>query len=238
MRFLIILFIVSFFILPTAKTQTSVKSILIIGDSNLKGQFGEFLQKKLHSTGKYDVLSIAIGGAGSKTFLPVMKNQCCGYKVRQTCAGAALVIAKKTKVSKIPVLESAEKPTSGVVMKWYNGDLLSVMDFWKPDIVILVLGDNYLNAHEELLKMINSYMDNIFLIWVGPFDKSNSTRRYNLIEKSLKDKSGCLLVRSDSIVDKLGIVPAHFQGPSAKKLADAIFTKFEPFLNASLAFDK
>jgi hypothetical protein len=158
--------------------------------------------------------------------------------VRQTCAGVALVKSKKTKETKVPILERAEKPAAGLVMKWYGGNLLSVMNTWKPNAVILVLGENYLNAHEELLKMIKSYNRNIPIIWVGPFDKSNSTIRYTLIERALKEKSDCLLVKSDSIVNKLGIVPAHFYGTTAKKLAEAIFAQFEPFLNSSFTIEK
>jgi len=238
MRFLFVFFISTFFISASVFTQTSVKSILILGDSNLKGNFGEFLQKDMHEVGKYDILSIAIGGAGSKTFLPPMKNQCCGYRVRQTCAGVALVKSKKTKEIKIPVLERSEKPTGGIVMKGYSGNLLSVMNTWKPDAVILVLGTNYLNAHEELLTIIRSYNDNIPIIWVGPFDKSTSTGRYTLIEKALKEKPNCLLIQSDSIVNKLGIVPNHFYGTPAIKLADAIFAEFAPFLDSALTAEK
>jgi hypothetical protein len=234
MRITIFFFIASFIISSPAYNQTRVNSILILGDSNLKGSFGEFLQKKLHETGKYDVLSIAIGGAGSKTFLPPMKNLCCGYRVRQSCAGEALVKPKKAKETKIPVLEKAEKPTAGVVMKLYGGNLHSVMNAWKPDVVILVLGSNYLNAHEELLKIIKSYNHNIPVIWVGPFDKSISAGRYTLIEKAIKGNSDCFLVKSDSIVNKLKIEPTHFSGTPAKKIADAVFKKFEPFLITSL----
>ena len=122
-------------------------------------------------------------------------------------------------------------------MKWYGGNLLAIMEAWKTDAVILVLGTNYLNAHEELLKIIESYKDNIPVIWVGPFDKSNSTGRYTLIEKAIKEKANCLLVKSDSIVNKLGILPDHFYGTTAKKLAEAIFIQFEPFLNASLTIE-
>jgi len=237
MRILIFIFTLSFFISFSAYTQIGVKSILILGDSNLKGHFGEFLQKELHKGGKYDVLSIAIGGAGSKTFLPPMKNLCCGYRVRQTCAGVALVKTKKGTGTKIPVLESAEKPTNGFVMKKYGGDLLSVMNEWKPDAIILVLGTNYLNAHEELLKMIKSYHESIPIIWVGPFDKNTSAGRYTLIENALKNSPNSLLVKSDSIVSKLRIVPTHFYGAPAKKIAEAIFVQFEPFLNTTLTIE-
>jgi hypothetical protein len=235
MRFLFILITNIFIVYFSSFSQSDIKTILILGDSNLKGSFGEYLQKRIHETGKYDVLSIAIGGAGSKTFLPPMKNQCCGYRVRQTCAGVALVKSKKTKETKIPILERAEQPTPGLVMKWYGGNLFSVLNTWKPDAVILVLGTNYLNAHEDLLKILESGNKNIPLIWVGPFDKSNSAGRYTLIEKAiLNEKPDCFLVKSDSIVNKLGLIPTHFAGSEAKKLADAIFNQINPYLNTIL----
>jgi len=234
MRFRLFYFIVSFFIAFTTSAQTNIKTILILGDSYLKGNFGEFLQKKMHEAGKYDILSVAIGGAGSKTFLPPMKNLCCGYRVRQTCAGDTLVKTKKATGVKVPVLESAEIPTKGIVMKLYSGNILWVMKDWKPDAVILVLGENYLNAHEELLKIIKSYNADIPIVWVGPFDKSNSVGRYKLIEKAINNMPGCFLVKSDSIVSKLGIVPTHFKGTPAKKIAEAVFKQFEPFLDTTI----
>lgn len=84
--FFILLFNGSLFI----NAQTNINSVLILGDSYLKGHFGAFLQKEIHDSGQYDVLSIAIGGAGSETFLPPMKNSCCGYRVRQSCANIDL----------------------------------------------------------------------------------------------------------------------------------------------------
>lgn len=234
MRFIIFLFTASLLVSHSTHSQRSIKSILVLGDSYLKGHFGAFLQKEIHECGKYDVLSIAIGGAGSKTFLPPMKNKCCGYRVRQTCAGDTLVKTKKITEVKIPILERAEKPTSGLVMSQYGGNLLSIMNIYKPDAVILVLGTNRINAHKELLDIIKSHDNYMPIIWVGPFNKNNSVSRYTLIKSALKNQSGCFLVKSDSIVNKLGLKPTHFYGTEAKKLAKAVYKQFEPFLNTSL----
>jgi hypothetical protein len=213
-----------------SRSQSETKSILILGDSYLKGHFGEYLHKKMHEQGKYNILSIAIGGAGSKTFLPPMQNQCCGYRVRVTNAGDSLLQNKKSKTVKVPVLESADKPTAGFVMKMYQGKLDLLLEQYKPDAVILVMGENYLNAHDELLKIIDTYNKNIPLVWIGPFDKNNSTKRYNLIEEALKDRQNSLLVRSFEVLGRLNITATHFYGIQTKKIADGIYEQFAPFL--------
>ncbi|MBC7862425.1 MAG: hypothetical protein IAF38_05575 [Bacteroidia bacterium] len=218
-----------FFCTSFCFSQTGIKSVLILGDSYLKGHFGEFLQRKMHESGKYDVLSIAIGGAGSKTFTPVMKNLCCGFRVRQSCAGDSIKVK-----AKIPVLESAEKPTGNSVMKWHNGKLIDVLDTRKPDVIILVLGSNYLNAHEDLMNIIRAYSSSVPVIWIGPFDKATSAGRYELINKAIKDKKNYLLVKSDEIVEANGMKASHFFGKTAKKLSEAVYEKFEPFLTTSL----
>ncbi|NVO02304.1 MAG: hypothetical protein HXX09_06335 [Bacteroidetes bacterium] len=212
----------------------SPKPVLIFGDSYLKGHFGEFLQKKMHEVGTYDILSIAIGGAGSKTFTIPMKNLCCGYRIRQSFAGKPLIETKSVWGSKVPVIEGAEAVTNGLVMKSQEGSLENVLNFWKPQAVILVLGANFINAHEDLLKIIFAYKDSIPLIWIGPFEKNTSAGRYALINKVIKNKPNCFLVRSDDIVEKMGIPASHFFGTTAKNLAETIFEKFRPFLETEL----
>jgi hypothetical protein len=234
MRFLFILIILLFKTTFFTNAQTNINSVLILGDSYLKGHFGAFLQKEIHDSGKYDVLSIAIGGAGSKTFLPPMKNSCCGYRIRQTCAGVDLVKTQKITEVKIPILERAERPTNKIIMNLYGGDLNAILEVYHPLAVILVLGANKINAHKELLAIIKSYDANIPIIWIGPFDEKTSAERYTLIKKALKNQSNCMLVQSDSIVKKLKITPEHFYGTEAKKLAKAIFTEFKLFLDTSV----
>lgn len=234
MRTLFLAFILFFKVILFTSAQTSINTILILGDSYLKGHFGAFLQKEIHDSCKVDVLSIAIGGAGSKTFLPPMKNSCCGYRVRQSNANMDLEKTKKIIEVKIPILEKAERPTGSIVMNQFGGDLQTIMDVYKPLAIILVLGTNHINAHEELLTLIKSYDNNIPIVWIGPFDKKTSTGRYALIKEALKSQSNCMLVQSDSIVKKLGLTPTHFYGTEAKKLAKEVFAQFEPFLESSI----
>jgi hypothetical protein len=227
-----LLFLSAYFCFLSISTwsQSETKSVLILGDSYLKGHFGEYLHKKMHEQGKYNILSIAIGGAGSKTFLPPMQNKCCGYRVRQTKAGDSLLFNKKSKTAKVPVLESADKPTAGFVMKMYQGKLDLLIESYKPDVVILVLGENYLNAHDELLKIIDSYNNKIPLVWIGPFDKNNSAGRYNLIEEALKNRQNSLIVRSFEVLSRLNIKATHFYGIQTKKIVEGIYDQFSSFL--------
>ncbi len=220
-----------------SNAQTNINSLLILGDSYLKGHFGTFLQKEIHDSGQYDVLSIAIGGAGSETFLPPMKNSCCGYRVRQSCANIDLEKTKNIEEVEIPILEKAESPTNKIVMQLYEGDLSAIMNTYRPLAIILVLGANKINAHEELLHLIKSYDDNIPIVWIGPFNKKISAGRYASIRKALKNQSNSMLVQSDSIVDKLKLVPEHFYGNDAKKLAKAIYKQFEIFLDMTICHD-
>jgi hypothetical protein len=217
-----------------AQPRTDVKSVLILGDSFLKGHFGEYLHQSMHNSGNYHILSIAIGGAGSKTFLPPMRNLCCGYRVRQSFAGDTLKMSKTGKIPKVPVIESAERPTQAFVMKNFDGNLQLIMDAYKTDAVVLVMGENYLNAHEELLQLLKAKSWQLPIIWVGPFDSGTSTKRYNLIKNALNNVPHSILIQSDSIANNLKIAPAHFYGLSAKKLAESVFRHFEPFLNYHL----
>src|SRR5687768_5250910 len=99
-----ILFIACFFAIQLAYTYTEPRSILVLGDSHMKGYFGEFFHKKLHSSGRFFILNVAIGGAGTKTFThDQLRSTCCGYRVRYTCPESKL----KEK-EWIPVLESSE----------------------------------------------------------------------------------------------------------------------------------
>jgi chemotaxis response regulator CheB len=167
-----------------------------------------------------------------------MKNLCCGYRIRESCAGSILKESKTVVGAKVPVIESAESPTKGVVMKWQNGKLKNVLDVWKPDIVILVLGTNYVNAHDELISILKTYNKDLPVIWVGAFDKEIATGRNQLIQKAITGKSNCLLVKSDSILDANGMKATHFFGKTAKKVAEAVVVKFEPFMTKCLSAQK
>jgi hypothetical protein len=216
----------------TTMAQNSVKSILIIGDSHLKGHFGEFLQKKLNASAKYDVLSIAIGGAGSKTFVGNLDNKCCGYRVRESCAGSTV-----EEKAKIPVLERAEKPTTKPILHNWGGTLPSLLNNWKPDAIIIVLGSNWINAHTELVAAIKKYKTSVPFIWVGPFSKAKSESRYVEITKAMKNEPSGLLIHADEILPAEKQHLTHFAGKTAQKLAEGVVEKFQPFLDLNLKND-
>lgn len=206
-----------------------VKNILVLGDSHLKGYFGEFLHKKLHETGKYDVLSIGIGGAGSKNFVLPLQNVCCGYKVRLTCAGDSISEKKS-----IPYIEKAESSTKGIILKRFGGRLSHVLEIWRPDAVIIALGSNYVNAHDELISILEDYNPDLFYVWVGPFKRRNVAIRYAAIEKTIRENPQGILIRSDDIIGHDTLSSAHFTGASARRWAYEVMNRFEPILTDRL----
>lgn len=215
----------------TAQTPTPVsgsKNLLILGDSHLKGYFGEFLHHKLHDYGRYNILSVGIGGAGSKNFVIALQNKCCGYKVRVSTAGE--VISDKG----IRVLERMEKPTSGVILKDYAGSLDTLLARWKPDAVVIALGSNYINAHQELIDHLEKYQPNIPFVWVGPFKRKNVEVRYQAITRVMKDNPQGFLVRSDDIVGHDTLSSAHFVGKTAQKWAYTVAERMVPYLDKKL----
>src|SRR5689334_16213018 len=98
----------------------SIKNVLILGDSHFVGHFGEYVHKNLHETNKYDILSVAISGAGSKHFTLTLKNFCCGYKIRYSCAGLP---PEETKKSEVIILEKSSAGTNGIIGKSWKGKL-------------------------------------------------------------------------------------------------------------------
>jgi hypothetical protein len=225
--FLLLLFTGSVF-LPSAYAQdTVVKNLLILGDSHLKGYFGEFLHKRLHEAGKYNILSIGIGGAGSKNFVLQLQNKCCGYKIRISMAGEVIE-------GQIRVTERSEKYTGYPIAKEYGSDLDSVLLKWKPDAVIIALGSNYVNAHQELMDILENYQLDIPYVWVGPFLRKNVAIRYTAIEKVLRDNPHGFLVRSDDVVGHDTLSSAHFVGKTAQKWADTVVKRMTPYLERQL----
>jgi hypothetical protein len=208
--------------------QDSIKNVLIIGDSHLKGHFGEHLHRTLNDKKTYDVMSIAIGGAGSQTFFPKMQNLCCGYRVRESCAGT--VIPEK---GNVPVLERAEKPT-GYILKNYSASLKNVLCGWQPDAIIIVLGSNWLNAHQQLLDTIKTFDSLTPVIWVGPFDKREKDGRYTAIETAMKNYRQATLIKGCELLGTKVEKVTHFSGKKAKTLASSIIEKSEPFIDLKI----
>lgn len=217
-------------ILHVAYSEGENKSILVLGDSHMKGYFGEYFHKKLHSEGRYFILNIAIGGAGTKTFThDQLRSTCCGYRVRYTCPESKL----KEK-DWIPVLESSEDADDRTICKVYGSTLLMVLKKFKPDVVIIALGSNYYNAHSELLRILELYKVDIPFVWVGPYNRVNVDMRYSAIENVMQNRSNGLLVRSDDILGSDTLTQKHFVGKTAKYWANTVVERMIPFLDSTL----
>jgi hypothetical protein len=209
----------------------SIKNVLILGDSHFVGHFGEYVHKNLHETNKYDIISVAISGAGSKHFTYTLKNFCCGYKIRYSCAGLPTEDNKKAEVI---ILEKSSAGTNGVIGKEWKGKLPVLMSNWKPDLVVFSLGSNNVNSHQALVDIIRTYQSEIPIIWIGPFKRQGNSDRYKLIEKTIKDNSNIHLVRSDDILGHDTITMAHYYGKTAQKWANKVTERMQPILSKVL----
>lgn len=218
--------------MPKPVDSSEVKNMLILGDSHLKGYFGEFFHRRLHESGRYNIMSIAIGGAGSKNFVLRLANICCGYKVRMTNAADSL-----GEKQDVPVLERAEQPTTGHILKEYDGYLGKILEQWKPEIVVIALGSNYINAHQALVDTIRNYNSHVPVVWVGPFNRVNVENRYAAINKVIHDNSYAFLVRSDDIVGSDTITSAHYTGKTAKRWANTVVDRMLPILDEHFSTD-
>jgi hypothetical protein len=209
----------------------SIKNVLILGDSHFVGHFGEYLHENLHETNKYDILSVAISGAGSKHFTLTLKNFCCGYKIRYSCAGMHPEENKKTEVI---ILEKSSAGNNGIIGKAWKGNLPVLMSSWMPDLVVFSLGSNNVNSHQALVDIIRNYHPSIPIIWIGPFKRKGNLDRYKLIEKTVKDNANIHLVRSDDILGHDTITMAHYYGKTAQKWANKVTERMKPILSTVL----
>jgi len=229
-----ILFCLLLFSTGSVKAYQEPRSILVLGDSHMKGYFGEFFHKKLHSEGRFFILNIAIGGAGTKTFThSQLRSTCCGYRVRYTCPESKL----KEK-DWIPVLEGSEDSEDRLICKVYGSTLSLVLQKFKPDLVIIALGSNYYNAHFELVRIMEDYKSNIPFVWVGPYNRKNVDMRYTAIERVMDEHTNGLLVRSDDILGSDTLTQKHFVGKTAKFWAHTVIDRMMPFIDQSLATSK
>jgi len=209
---------------------TEPKSILVLGDSHMKGYFGEFFHKKLHNEGRFFILNVAIGGAGTKTFThDQLRSTCCGYRVRYTCPESKL----KEK-EWIPVLESGEDSEDRLICRVYGSSLYLVLQKFKPDLVIIALGSNYYNAHYELIRILENYKSEIPIVWVGPYNRKNADLRYSAIERVMENKPNGLLVRSDDILGSDTLTQKHFVGKTARFWAHTVVDRMMPFIESSI----
>lgn len=200
--------------------------MLILGDSHLNGEFGEYLHKKLHSTKKYDIYSIAIGGAGTRHFTMTMKNHCCGYKIRESCYGEEIPTNQKLRT-----LEREVTGTNEVIGKAYGGQLKNVLACLRPDIVVIALGNNYVNDHQNLVNMIKAPSPEIQIVWIGPLLRSNLAPRMMAINQVVQ-KNNLFFVRSDDIIGSDTLTSGHFYGKMAQNWAYKIAERMNAALYA------
>jgi len=205
--------------------SAEIKQILILGDSHLNGEFGELLQKKIHSTGMYDILSIAIGGAGSLHFTLPLKNFCCGYKIRESCHFEYF-----GPYSTCRVIESQSTLTNQLIGKGFQGKLSNFLLAYKPVYTIICLGSNNTNAHQELVNAIRKYIPNTKIIWVGPFRRKMLNERLNPILKMIEKNQNIYFIPSHDIVGHDTLSSTHFTGKTAIKWASKITERLDTLL--------
>lgn len=207
----------------------AAQNVLILGDSHLVGHFGEYFHRQLHETKQYDILSIAIGGAGSKHFVLPLRNYCCGYKIRLTCRGDSLSAR-----SPVPTVEKAVTLTQELIGKKWSGSLAQIITYWQPDIAIIALGSNYVNAHRELISLFTNYSSSLPIIWIGPYKRKNLDIRIKAIEQALVPVENSLFIRSDYFIGHDSITSYHFYGKKAKNWAKHAMQQSSVFLDSVL----
>lgn len=206
--------------------ESGTKNVLILGDSHMVGDFGEYLHRGMHQLGKYNVVSIGIGGAGSYHFTVTMRGFCCGYKIRETCWFDSI-----PEKSKIPILEEGFGSSNAIVGKFFKGKLANVVSHYDPELVIIALGSNYTNAHEDLVKIIRKDNDQREVIWVGPMLRSNIQMRLTAIQQITKKYPDIRFVRSEDIIGHDTITTVHYAGKSAKYWANKVIDRMSEYLD-------
>ncbi|MDD2346610.1 MAG: hypothetical protein PHY85_10780 [Bacteroidales bacterium] len=206
-------------------STSRVPRILMLGDSHLMGPFGEHLQRAIHNTKKFDILSISISGAGSKTYTYKMTNNCCGYAIRESLHDEIIPPNKK-----IRYLEYNSYQSDDIVSKKHNGRLSNVLSEIQPDIVLIALGSNLVNDHQGLIDIIRKNSQNSEIVWVGPMRRSGLGNRIKAIQNAV-DKNDIYFVRSDDVVGHDTITTTHFYGKESRLWANTIFTRIKPLLD-------
>jgi hypothetical protein len=186
--------------------------ILLLGDSHMVGHFGEHFHKRLHELGKYEVLSIGIGGAGSVHYTLPMKNFCCGYKIRHTKTGDSILPKMQ-----VPRIEFGTTQTGEVVGKAWSGKLENLLIDYSPDLVILFLGSNYANNHSGLLQIIQKRTPLAKIIWIGPFKRVNLDSRLHAIKKANTNGEVFTFIPGHDIAGHDTLTTFHLSDYSAKK---------------------
>lgn len=191
----------------TRSISSVTPMILVIGDSNLVGSFGETLHQEMASWREADVMSIAIGGGNATYYNRTMKNICCGYKVRASSMGEG----------KVKVIASSNSKNSAVILPEFNGSLSALIEKKKPVMIVIALGSNADSNvnHNSLVTKINKYNPDLPIYWIGPPDDSkiNATRADGKIQAALNQypRSPYSFFSSQKVAKKLHPGPAESQ---------------------------
>ncbi|MCS6979743.1 MAG: SGNH/GDSL hydrolase family protein [Flavobacteriales bacterium] len=193
------------------------QTALILGDSHTVGDFGEYLHRQIHALGRYDVLSLGLGGAGSYHYTVPLKNFCCGFRLRESCRGESL-----PKNQKVRVLEEGFGASQEYVLPGFGSRLERWVEAYRPELIIVALGSNFTNAHSQLLKLLRSANPQARIVWVAPFRRTDYEKRLALIEAAARRDGGTIVIRSDDILGHDTLKTAHFSGTLARRWAAAI----------------
>lgn len=201
------------------------QTALIIGDSHMVGDFGEYLHRQIQALNRYDVISIGVGGAGSYHFTQPLKNFCCGYRVRESCLGEKL-----EKNKKVRVLEEGWGSDQKPILQGFGARLSAVAEAYQPDLVVVALGSNYTNAHAQLLQLLRRASPRARIVWVAPFRRADFEKRLALIESAVKRDPGAILIRTDDVLGHDTIQTAHFSGGTARRWASLVAERLKEVL--------
>jgi hypothetical protein len=219
-HFLILIFLLISSTLGGAQTSADDKKdslqLLLIGDSNLVGFFGDHLHREIQNLNKFNVYSIAIGGAGTRYFTQTtMRNLCCGYKIRKSFIGQKNFL----------LVESTYKKNKTVVAKKYGGNFMTILKELDVDVLLIALGANYGNQdRERFFKKVLSFKKDIPIIWIGP----PSQKKINYIENDIKSDTKPFNVKFISCKTKA--IGNHQSNKSAKKWTDRVMMELKPEL--------
>ncbi len=139
---------------------------LVLGDSHMMGEYGLHLMEELSRFGQ--VLSIAVGGAGSRDFSRGrLWDVCCGYDIR-----------KKGRFD--PAVRKVElgRRRFQIAYSRYNGSLTAVVYDYRPTAIVLHLGNNQSDEHQALLDELRR-TSGAPVFWIGVIqcDGSRSVNR-------------------------------------------------------------
>jgi hypothetical protein len=206
------------------KETLYIKRVLILGDSHLLGTFGEALHRNLHETGEYDVLSIAIGGAGTRNFISTLRNNCCGFAIRESFHDENISPDKR-----IRRVEADNTLTGELIGKKYHGKIENVLQAFDPHLTVIALGRNNINAHQQLVNILRLYNVQMVIIWVSPYRNMFIHRQLHDIENVVM-KNGLFHIRSDDILGTDTTGSAHFYGKKGENWARKIFERIQPVI--------